>query len=47
MEGIIFLYVNSVKIYQSKTKTFEIKPYPLRLGNISKNVMGDKMEKLE
>ena len=47
MEAIIFLYVNGVKIYQSTTKNFEIKPYPLWLGNISKNSMDNNMKKLE
>ena len=32
-----FLYVNAVKMYQFKAKGSEIKPYPLWLGNISKD----------
>ena len=32
----IFLFVNTVKMYQFKTKDSEIRPYPLCLGNISK-----------
>ena len=32
-----FLFVNAVKMYQFKAKDSEKKPYPLRLGNISKH----------
>ena len=37
MEATVFLFVNAVKMYQSKTKYSQIKPYPLCLGNISKD----------
>ena len=40
-----FLFVNGTKIYQFKTKDSEIKPYPLFLGNISKDVTIDNMQK--
>ena len=40
-----FLFVNSVKIYQFKAKDSEIKPYPLCLGNISKDFSLDNMKK--
>ena len=32
-----FLFVNTTKIYRFKAKDSEIKPYPLRLGNILKD----------
>ena len=32
-----FLFVNAVKIYQFKAKDSEVNPYPLCLGNISKD----------
>ena len=32
-----FLFVNARKMYQIKAKYLEIKPYPLCLGNISKD----------
>ena len=32
-----FLFVNAKKMFQFKVKDSEIKPYPLRLGNISKD----------
>ena len=39
------LYVIDVKTYQSKAKDSEIKPYPLCLGNISKDFTNDYMKK--
>ena len=33
------LFVNAVKMYQFKAKDSEIKPYPLYLGNISKDIL--------
>ena len=33
-----FLFVKAVKMYQFKGKGSELKPYPLCLGNISKDV---------
>ena len=38
-----FLFVNAIKIYQFKVKDSEIKPYPLYLGNISKDFTIDNM----
>ena len=36
MEALVsFLFVNATKIYQFKAKDFEIKKYPLCLGNIT------------
>ena len=40
-----FLFVNAIKIYQFKVKDSEIKPYPLCLGNISKDFTIDNMKK--
>ena len=40
-----FLFVNTTKIYQFKTKNFEIKPYPLCLGNISKDFTANNVKK--
>ena len=40
-----FLFVNTVKICQFKVKYSEIKPYPLCLGNISKDFTLDDMKK--
>ena len=40
-----FLFVNSVKIYQFKAEDADIKPYPLCLGNISKDLTLDNIEK--
>ena len=40
-----FLFVNAVKMYQFKVKDSEIKPYPLYLGNISKDFTLDNMKK--
>ena len=42
-----FLYVNGVEIYQLKVKDSEIRPYPLCLGNISKDFTVDNMNKPE
>ena len=39
-----FSYINGVKIYQFKAKESEIKPYPLCLGNISKDFTVDNMK---
>ena len=46
MKVTLFQYVNGVKIYQFKTKDSEIKPYPLCLGNNSKDFTDDNMKKL-
>ena len=40
-----FLLVNAVKMYQVKAKDSEIKPYPLCLGNISKDFAISNMKK--
>ena len=40
-----FLFVNATKIYQFKAKDYEIKKYPLRLGNISKDFKSINMKK--
>ena len=40
-----FLYANGIKVYQFKAKDLEIKPYLLRLGNISKDSTVDNMKK--
>ena len=40
-----FLFVNATKIYQFKEKDYEIKKYPLRLGNISKDFTSINMKK--
>ena len=37
MEVTVFLYVNCVKIYYFKGNNSEMKPFPLCLGNISKD----------
>ena len=39
------MYVNSVKMYQFKTKNCEIAVYPLCLDNISKDFQNCNMEK--
>ena len=39
-----FFLCNATKIYQFKAKYSEIKPCPLRLGNISKDFIGDDMK---
>ena len=44
MEVTVFLYVNSVKIYQFKAKYSEIKPYPICLGNILKGFTVNNMK---
>ena len=44
-ESNSFLCVNVVKMYQLKAKDFEVKPYLLCLGNISKDFTTDKMKK--
>ena len=36
-ESNTFLDIHGVKIYQFKAKNFEIKPYPLYLGNTLKD----------
>ena len=38
-------YANSVKIHQLKAKVFEIQPYSLSFGNISKHFTVKKMKK--
>ena len=43
--GNSFLFVNAVKMYQFKEKDSEIKPYPLCLGNTSKDFTLDNTEK--
>ena len=40
-----FLYANCVKFYPFKAKNFEIKPYKLCLGNISKDLTVDNIKK--
>ena len=40
-----FLFVNAVKMYRSKVKDSEIKPYTLCLGNDSKDFTIDNMKK--
>ena len=40
-----FLFVNGTKIHQFKAKDFEIKKYPLCLGNISKDFSVNNMKK--
>ena len=40
-----FLFVNAVKIYHFKAKVSGIKPYPLCLGNISKDFTINIMKK--
>ena len=40
-----FLYVNGEEIYQFKTKHSEILPYPLCVGNISRDYTNDNMKK--
>ena len=40
-----FLFFNATKIYRFKGKKSEIKPYPLSLGNISKNFTANNMRK--
>ena len=38
------MYANDVKTHQFKAKDSEIKPYPLCLGNISKDFITDDMK---
>ena len=45
MEAAVFLFVNTVKMYQLKEKDSEIKPYPVCLGNISKDFTINKKKK--
>ena len=45
MGTIVFLYVNATKIYQFKANDFEIKKYPLCLGNTSKDFTANNMKK--
>ena len=40
-----FSLANPVKIFQLKAKDSEIKPYPLRLGQVSKDFTIDNMKK--
>ena len=40
-----FLFVNTTKVYQFKAKESEIKDYPLRLGNLSKDFAINDMKK--
>ena len=42
-----FLFVNGTEIYKFKAKDSEIVPYPLCLGNISKDFSVDNMKKTE
>ena len=44
-EGNSFLFVTLVTMYQCKAKGSEITPYPLYLGNISKDVTLNNMKK--
>ena len=46
MEAIVF-FVNTVKICHFKGKDSEIKPYPLFLGNISKDFTLNNIKKLD
>ena len=41
----VVLFVNAIKMHQFKAKASEIKPYPLCLGNISKDFTLVNMEK--
>ena len=47
MEKIFFSFVDTVKIYQFIAKGSGIKPYPLCLGNNSKDFTLDDMKKTE
>ena len=40
-----YLFVNGTEIIKFKAKDFEITPYPLCLGNISKDCSVDNMKK--
>ena len=44
-ESNSFLFANATKIFQFKAKNSEIKPYPLCLGNISKDFTPNNMKK--
>ena len=41
-----FFFVNATKVYQFKAKTYEIKDYALRLGNVSKDFTVNNMKKI-
>ena len=41
----VFLFVDTVKMYQIKAKDSEVKPCALFLGNISKDFTLDNMRK--
>ena len=43
--GNSFLFVNATKIYQFKAKNSQIKPYPLYLGNFSKDIAFNNVKK--
>ena len=45
MEATFFLFVNAIKIYQFKSKDSEIKTFPSRLSNISKDFTFDNLKK--
>ena len=45
MEATVFLFVNVAKIYQFKAKSSKVKPYPLCLGNISKDFTVNNVKK--
>ena len=45
--SISFLYVKAVNMCQFKTKDSEVKPYPLCLGNISKDFTFYNMKELD
>ena len=47
MEPTVFLYENGVSIQQFTAKYSDIKPYPLFLGNISKNISVNYMKNIE
>ena len=45
MEAAAYLLMYSLKMYRFKAIGSELKPYPLRLGNISKNFTINNMKK--
>ena len=45
MEATVFYLFYATKVYQFKVKDSEIKPYPLCLGNISKDFTHNAMKK--
>ena len=45
-ESNSFLYVNVINVYQFKSKDSDRKPYPLCLGNISKELTVNNMKKI-